>query len=207
MRNIFAAVFIMSAAAVAHAEETTQSCSALEDKDQRLSCFDKLFPKPLESSAEKVGEDKPVSPDVGAWAISTNTSPLDDSKTVQATLFPKTAVGTGVGTPSPMLIIGCKEKVTTFVVYADIFMTEDEPEVTLRIGKDAPITRKWRRATNYKAVGLWRGQQSIPFLKSLEGRNNESLFVRVRATDRVDAEFELGDVKAAIASVRDACKW
>ncbi|NTJ63798.1 hypothetical protein G6M50_36765 [Agrobacterium rhizogenes] len=207
MRNIIAAVFVMSAAAMAYADETPQTCSALEDKDQRLSCFDKLFPNQPGSSSEKASDDTAASTDTGAWAISTNTSPLDDSKTVQATLFPKTAVGTGVGTPSPMLIIGCKEKITTFVIYADIFMTEDEPEVTLRIGKDAPITRKWRRATNYKAVGLWRGQQSIPFLKSLEGRNNESLFVRVKATDRVDAEFELGDVKAAIASVRDACKW
>jgi type VI secretion system protein VasI len=207
MRNVFAAVFIMSTAVLAHAEEAPQACATLEDKDQRLNCFDKLFPKSSALPTEKASSDLVSTSDAGEWVISTDTSPLDDSKTVQATLLPKTAVGTGIGTPSPMLIVSCKEKVTTFVIYADMFMTQDEPEVTIRIGKEAPVIQKWRRSTNYKAVGLWRGQQAIPFLKSLESKDNESLFARVRATDRVDAEFNLSNVKAAIASVRDACNW
>jgi type VI secretion system protein VasI len=75
----------------------------------------------------------------------------------------------------------------------------------VRVGEEPAKTERWSRATNYKAVGLWSGGGAIPFMKAL--KDNARLAVRIQDKDRVDAEFDLGNVSAQVEKIRDHCKW
>lgn len=182
-----------------------QGCAKIEDSLQRLTCFDKLFPKASApaSSAPETADAKPSAEQ--RWEILEEASPVDDSKVVKAALMPVNATSTGFNNASAYLVISCREQTTSFIISTEMFMTSEEPTVTTRVGNEPAVTGKWSRATNYKAVGLWSGKQAIPFIKSL--KDNEKFFVRLQDKDRVDAEFNLGNVAEVTEKVRSACKW
>jgi len=193
----------LSAAA---AQTTPQQCSAIEDSLKRLTCFDQLFPRDAQaaiSPAQPQTETPPSTP--SKWEVDEEKSPLDDSAKITAVLTPKTVKYTGIGEAQALLVIRCTEKTTSAVFTTNMFMTNDNPSVTIRIGDAKAQASRWSRATNYKAVGLWSGAQAIPFIKTLP--DNTRLVVRIEDRDRVDAEFDLADASGPIAKIREACKW
>ncbi len=182
-----------------------QECARLEDSLQRLTCFDKMFPKGAgdKTQAESAPNSQPGN---GLrWEVQEEVSPVDDSKTVKAALLPEKSTSSGFNNASAYLIMSCREQTTSFIISTEMFMTSEEPTVTTRVGDLPAVSGKWSRATNYKAVGLWNGKQAIPFIKSL--KDNERLFVRLEDKDRVDAEFNLSNVSEVIEKVKSACKW
>ncbi|MDX0855930.1 hypothetical protein GOL78_15055 [Sinorhizobium medicae] len=189
----------------AYSQDGPKACSVIEDSLQRLTCFDKLFPKDATStSAEEKPEVEPTAT-TSAWQIQEEKSPLDDSIKFTAGLSPQKASTSGVGNAEVFLLLRCAENTTSVVFSTSMFMTGETPSVTVRIGNEKATTSRWNRSTNYKAVGLWTGAQAIPFLKALD--NNERLAVRIQDNDRVDAEFHLANVTDQVAKIREYCKW
>jgi type VI secretion system protein VasI len=182
-----------------------QECSKIEDSLQRLTCFDKLFPKSKGQAAAttSAAEVQPYSEH--RWEIAEESSPVDDSKVVKAALMPVGSSSTGFNSASAYLLISCREQTTSFIISTEMFMTDEEPTVTTRVGNEPAVTGKWSRSTNYKAVGLWSGKQAIPFIKAL--KDNEKFFVRLQDKDRVDAEFNLANVSEVIGKISTACRW
>lgn len=203
-----AGVFTVSALMIfpAHGQDVAEKgevCSRVEDSLQRLSCFDRAFPR---GAAGKV-----VTPDVetgiveDGWDIESTKSAIDDSPSVVAILEPHDVSGTGIGESYMGLIVRCTENTTSVVLGTSMFMTGDTARVTVRVD-DAPASSSaWPISTSYKAVGLWTGSKAIPFIKSIA--EAEKLVVRVEAKDRIDAQFALGDVKSVAEQISAACNW
>lgn len=188
----------------ARSGQDAKACSAIDDSLQRLTCFDSLFPR---TAAGAATPDKapPAAPPAVIWHIEEDKSPLDDSIKFTAGLSPKTVTTSGIGDAEMYLVVRCAENTTSVVFVTSMFMISERPTVTIRVGDEPARTERWSRSTNYKAVGLWSGGEAIPFLKRL--KDNVRLAVRIEDKDRVDAEFDLGDVSAHIQKIRGYCKW
>jgi len=208
-----AVTLAIAAGGSAFADETPQACAMIADSLQRLTCFDKLFPKAQDSSTSGASSangaaattSEPAKTDVAKWEVTEDKSSFDDSSTVAGGLLPTKLSYTGVGDGEALLILRCSENRTTVVFSTNMFMTDDTVRVTTRIGDEPAASSLWTRSTNYKAVGLWDGSKAIPFIKKL--RNNDKFAVRIEANDRVDAEFNLSNVEEVSAKIGAACKW
>lgn len=195
-------VLVLGGCLPAHGRDA-KDCTVIDEPLQRLNCFDSFFPK-APSAADAPSEAPPVSPAI-SWHIEEEKSPLDDSIQFTAGLIPKNASTSGIGEAEMFLIMRCAENTTSVVFVTSMFMVGERPTVTVRVGDEPARTERWNRSTNYKAVGLWSGAEAIPFIKRL--KDNVRLAVRVEDKDRVDAEFDLGDVSAHIQKIRGYCRW
>lgn len=205
-RRVFIAFTLLVSAALplnTNAQEAHHACSAVSDALARLSCFDKAFPKAEVATGDKAQVVPPVG--LGAWKVTEQKSPLDDSVTVTAFLDGKEVSGTGIGDPTITIAALCRENTTSFVVVTGMFMAEDQPKVTYRLGTAPAVSARWNRSTDYKAVGLWSGSDAIPFLRAL--KDGEALFIRVEEKNRVEGKFDLASISAVRAKIASACGW
>lgn len=175
-------------------------CADIADDMVRLSCFDKAAHASREAKPSELSL-----PGGAEWKIVETASPLDDSKIVRAGIPARTVDFTGVGNTTAVLVMSCQERKTNVYFVLDTLIMDDTVDVTYRIGKGKPISVRWDRSTNFKAVGLWSSKPAIQFLKGLP--DNQSLFVRVKSRDTLDATFELGNVSSATSRLREACAW
>lgn len=101
------------------AESDPRVCSAITDSLQRLNCYDRIFPvgqaEATTDEAEAVSTDRAV--EEVTWIIQEDKSPLDDSPSVAAYLFPTTATSTGVGDGEATLMLRCRENTTSLIIY------------------------------------------------------------------------------------------
>jgi type VI secretion system protein VasI len=203
MRIELAALFCFLAfTATADIRDQAQECARLDDSLHRLTCFDRLFPKTVEDEAEESRD--PTNPAL-QWAIDEGRSSIDDSPRVTAGLIAKEVSSTGLGKGEAFLLMRCSENTTSIILSTDMFLINESVSVTARLGQEPASTSRWERATNYKAVGLWSGAKSIPFIRRLT--EHDKLVVRIQDRDRLDAEFDLGDVKGAAQKIASACNW
>lgn len=197
---ILALVSLGSPHASAGQLEDGQACSIIQDSLQRLTCFDKAFPK---SAAPPIKEPE-ASLASSTWEISEEKSLIDDSPKVGAVLRPKSYSSSGYG-QEPLLVMRCAENVTAIVLSHGATMIDDSAQVTFRFGA-APAERgTWQSSSNYQSVGLWTGTTAIPFIRRMV--DEKRLVFRVEGRARVDAEFDLGNVLDAARKVADACHW
>lgn len=215
MRAISTAVFattLLSLSAPVAAQDDlaakAATCTAISDSLARLTCFDKAFPASDMASivAGTADGDQGQAPAITtAWEVEATKSALDDSPTVTALLMPSSSSGTGIGDSTMALMMRCMENTTSVVLSTTMFMTNDNIQVTVRLDDQPAQTTSWGRSTNYKAVGLWSGTKAIPFVREIA--NASRMVVRIQERDRLDAEFDLGDVRSVAAQVASACNW
>jgi len=185
------------------------TCSAIADSLARLTCFDKVFPAGADVANPPAANDQAEAPEppttASPWIIEASKSAIDDSPSITALLLPIDQSGTGIGGCEIAIMLRCVENTTSVVISTNMFMIPDNISVTTRLDDEPAQTSKWGRSTSYKAVGLWNGAKAIPFVRELAKASK--LVVRVQDSDRVDGEFDLGDVRSVAQQVADACGW
>lgn len=200
MRVLLAAGAALLIIGTANAQTTPQECSSIGDSLQRLTCFDKLFPK--QDAINTNEETVPLTP--SKWDISEERSPIDDSPRITATLLPKNIDKESARRDTPMLAFRCYDNTTSVIYLHSRFSSTEQPRVTYRVSSTSPVTERWSRSDNYQSVGLWRGDKAIPFMKKF--KDGDTLAVQ---TDdpRSEAVFDLGNVEAVVSKISDACNW
>ena len=215
-RTVLALALTMAVGAPVSAQEDlaakAATCSSIADSLQRLTCFDAAFPAGTVAQAETpAAESQPATTEAdvptvaSVWDVEATKSAIDDSPSVTALLMPTETSSTGVGDGGLAIILRCVENTTSVVLSTNMFMVAENVSVTTRIDDKPAQTSSWGRSTNYKAVGLWNGSKAIPFVRELATAS--TLVIRVQESDRIDGEFELGDVRAVAQQVADACNW
>lgn len=144
-----------------------------------------------------------------SWTKTTSVSPVDDSTTVLLRQTADTPVQSrfSLRSSKPELFIRCMENTTALFIDYGFYLTIGELRVTSRVDKEPARTLQWRTSTDHEAVGLWRGGSSIPFIKSLIGK--EQLFVRLTPWGEapVSTTFSLVGLDEKIGEVAEACGW
>ncbi|MFS2324356.1 type VI secretion system-associated protein TagO [Brucella sp. H1_1004] len=185
----------------AHAQTTPQECSAIGDSLQRLTCFDKIFPK-----GENPAQDDSAAKESAAsnWDISEDRSPIDDSLRIAAFLLPRDAEKQMRILGGPSLLLRCRDNTTSVIYTTGRFSANDRIKITYRISDTAPKTETWGSSTDRQAIGLWDGAKAVPFLKLL--KNGETLAIQTE-NPNTEAVFDLGNVEEVVNKISDACNW
>ena len=181
------------------AAQSPEACAAISDPNERLSCYDALYQK-VETPQQ-----------VGAWRVQRTKSQLDDSERVVLSLESETPVRGRFGSPGPAnMHIRCEENTTSiFFQFNELFMASIQSygRVDYRIDSNPPAHINMRESTSNMALGLWRGNESIPFIRRLLGAG--SLYVRATPYNesRVETTFNVSGLDDAIKPLRAACNW
>lgn len=149
--------------------------------------------------------------DPGKWIVSEDKSAFDDTRTVVLSVESNEVVRGQFGPPGPaMLYIRCMENTTvTYLWLNDLFLSDLEGfgAVDYRLDEREATSVRMTSSTDNKALGLWDGGSSIPFVKELI----ESSKIVLRATpfneSPVEFSFDLAGIQAAITPLREACVW
>lgn len=151
-------------------EKKFATAAGIENSVQRLEAYDVIAKKFGLAPHSKVKKEKE-----GNWRITTDVSPLDDSKSVFCFLDADASVRVGYDTIKPTLIIRYKEGELDGYISYDTFLGSDTISVTLRFGTESAEQATWGISTDHKAAFI-RGDIGH-FLNRL-GRV-DSLIVRV----------------------------
>lgn len=200
------------------------TCQQFSSDLVRLRCYDTAFrgaptSKPPQNQPPLV----PVKPAVGQvtvpippqtppskWTVRTETSPIDDSSNVFLRLESDDMIRSRFGSPGHMVLhLHCRENTTMFYVYFNgLFMSDHQHgTVTYRLDDAKARTIRMRESNDHSALGLWRGNTSIPFVKALFG--HDSLLIRAtpHSESSVTATFTLTGLEEDITPLRSACNW
>jgi hypothetical protein len=164
------------------------SCKAITNDKERLSCFDGLFggtSKPQESQ-----------PDTQAnWLINETKSPTDGS--------PQVVAANLVG--DTVLILRCKEQTTEAAFSTKYnYLSSRSVDVQLRINDQNPIKEVWKASIDGRA-GF--APNAVAFIQSLP--DNGKLLIRTTRSDGKvkEGSFNLGAVSEVRSKIAHACDW
>lgn len=199
MRSFVLALPVAGFVLLTTTANASQTCASISSDAQRLACYDMEYkPAPTISISSK-------------WSVSENLSPMDDSKTVTLHLESSEPIQNRYrGVSAADLYIRCQEKTTAlYFVYADNFLSSIQGygQVTYRVDDKPSAKKNMTESTDNKALGLWSGGASIPFVKSMFG--GENLVVRITPFNEspVTAQFQISGLEDAIKPLRAACGW
>ena len=144
--------------------------AAIANSVERLAAFDAFAARIGAAPRSQIAEKK-----ASRWQVETETSAVDDSVIVTATLYADESVRIGYSTGRPSLILRYKEgRISAFVVF-DAFLGSDEIKATVRFGKEPAVTEEWNVSTDHKAAFV-RGD-AMAFIRKLAAV--DSFLIRV----------------------------
>jgi len=137
-------------ASVARAQATAEElarCAAMRVSSRRLECYDALA-KPKSTPGETVAAFAPGTGRIGKWIVSRETDPISDQKGVT---FVLEAEGGGLF-DTRNLIIRCKRGELDVYLSPHEYLGEDNDQITIRLGTDAPIEQRWSGSSDHTAL-------------------------------------------------------
>lgn len=151
-----------------------------------------------------------VSAQTMVWTVSKQTSKIDDSVNVFASVQAEDPVNDKFGRPHTLSAqVACRENSTHFYfVFDDMFMADSGGYgiVTVRADKDKARKLNMTESTDHGALGLWSGN-GVSFLKYLVGKKTLLMVATPYSESSIEATFNMQGYEAAIKEVRAACKW
>ena len=164
-----------------------------------------------EASAPEEAQTEAVPDKPGKWVVTEDKSAFDDSRTVVLSLESEEPIRGQFGPPGPAVLhLRCMENTTVAYLWLnDLFLSDLQGYgvVDYRIDQRKASTMRTEGSTDNKALGLWAGNKSIPFIKEmLDGKS-----VAFRATpfneSPVEFAFDLTGLDVAVKPLREACAW
>lgn len=180
------------------------TCAKEKSVATRLACFDALAAKHAAPSTST------VTPPGSKWKVSTETSPIDDSRTVTLQVAADSSIsGWPRKTYTPELYIRCKERKTEVFVVTGMSPTVEYGNshgatVTLRVDKAAAYKLNASNSTDGEALFLPSSVAQIK--KLLEGSSLLFEFVPFNASPQMTT-FQIAGLAEAVKPLREACKW
>ena len=201
MRPFFYSIVIILLSGSALAQ-TGESCARLEDGNSRLVCYDSVF---------RVDRQSPAEMPPGDWQVPITTSRIDDSTNVVLKLSSVNTLPARFGrSGNAHLYVRCMENTTSlYFVWNDHFLSDIQGygEVTFRKDEEPARKQQMQVSTDNKALGLWRGGNAIPFIRSLFGGGNLLVQITPFNESRMTADFRIAGLEDAITPLREACNW
>lgn len=191
-------LFGVTAAHAAVDEKAIAKCAAQSGDLARLSCYDEVAKKAgLFISTKTVHAGGK-----GMWEVSTTTNPVDDSKTVTATL--DSTSGTNRRRQPITVVLRCQSnKTEMFVVWND-YLGRDNSDVLIRLGDEKAVTESWRNSTDNTATF---NPNTISTIKKMLTAPKMVLQVTPYNENQVTAVFDLTGTDAAVKPIREQCGW
>ncbi|MGO3058834.1 MAG: type VI secretion system-associated protein TagO [Halomonas sp.] len=184
-----------SAASVAVAEEAPPPTTA--------------DPEPQED-ATPAPPPKPRSP----WRVRKDVSPMDDSTNVFLNTNSSQRIPGRYGRSSgyATLTVRCLENTTAMYLVMNDHHLASSPyhnwgHVQMRIDDRQAFSKSMDASTDNKALGLWRGGQSIPVIRQMFGADQLTLRATPYSESSITMTFDISQLEEEIEPLREACHW
>lgn len=148
------------------------------------------------------------------WNVRFDVSEMTDQTSVYLTTSSLSFVSEYGQFRSADLVLVCQENTTAALINVGEYLgtdrngrSRDGKFLMYRIGEHEASSAYWNTSTSGRAVGLWSGGQSIPFIRSLI--DEDRLLIRITPTSSSSREltFFLSGLDNHINELADACGW
>jgi len=175
-------------------QDAVSRCGVIGAPAQRLACYDSLAKVPARPSTIPAG--------VGAWQVSDEKNPLDDSRTVVLSLA-ATSGRSVHGQPVALALRCMSNKATVYVMWNSYL--GDEARVTFRVGGGESRTKTWSVSTDKTAT--FYPSDHVEFMKEIMAADRLVLQVTPYNESPITAVFDLAGLPNAIKPLREDCGW
>lgn len=210
-------VAMAASPAMAQLNPLMNACRVIEEDERRLACYDRNANRSIEGPTNRTDGGgtanvtvAPATKPKPAWIVQTDQSPLTDERSVYLSVRSENDVRCRFGHGQPLtLLVQCFENTTSLYIQSHCFVADIQGygDVDVRLDDEPMRTIAMRESTNNRALGLWRGNRSIPVVRSMFGK--ERLIARLTPFNDspVTATFPITGLETAIEPLRKACNW
>ena len=169
-------------------------CGAVSAPSERLACYDSL--------AKSLSVSKPTPVGAGAWQVSDETNPVDDTRTVVLRLVATS--GQSVYGKPIVLVLRCQSHKTEAYMSWGSYLG-DEAQVTVRVGSGEAKTKRWDVSTDH--TGTFYHGDMVAFIRELVAADRFVAQVTPYNESPITAVFELTGLPTAVKPLREDCGW
>jgi type VI secretion system protein VasI len=201
LRTLLTAPFLLLIPA-APAQADPIACSRIENDADRLRCFDRAFPRTVQ----------PTGDSMASWSLKSSPSLLANRTDRSLTTESEQNIQCRWIKPRPVrLTIACTRNVTSISLETGCFMTSSQyrsyGDVTFSLDETEPGVASMAAGPDNRSLGLWTGDQAIPFVKSMLGKSRLTVRMTPLGDDPITAAFDIRGIDEAIAPLRAECGW
>jgi type VI secretion system protein VasI len=190
---------VFSAPVLADPLSEMASCALFSDNDKRLICYDKILKK---NNILIAGSQKNDGVSVqGNWIVTTDTNPIDDSKTVVAYLKARSGENSS---QVPTLVLRCMSNKTESMIEWNDFLSTEYQYVTTRVGSKKAVTEPWSLSTDKTSTFH---TEPIAFIRSMLKESRLLAQTTPYNENPVTAIFDISGIDNALTEVRKTCIW
>ena len=196
---------------------TSEGCHQFTEDKARLNCYDTASSYNIEDEVSPETDpfsqavEKPAAPkNQTKWVSRAETSPLDDTINVYLRIESDEHIRGRSGSSGPMTMhVQCRENTTMFYVHFNgLFMSDHRHgTVTYRLDDKPAQKRRFQESNNNKALGLWNGGSSIPFIKQMLGHKKMLVQGTPHSESAVMATFTIEGLEQEVEQLRKSCNW
>jgi type VI secretion system protein VasI len=206
---ILAVALALPSGLLAETKRTLENCHAMSTGYIRLMCYDEVsgFKAEKEEQVSEAAETEQISkPSGNQWRVSTEKSALTGRTDVFMSISSENRESNNIGTPEAgRLWIRCMDNTTALLITHGIYVS-DAHNVRYKLD-DGPIQKKWMNTLNGgDGVGLFSGSASIPFIKSMFGKD-KMVAVISGYSRKVELVFDISGLRERIDELATSCEW
>lgn len=180
-----------------------KDCHTIADDSKRLACYDKMNPiktaeKPKTETAKKI--------DLTHWKTSSETSKIDDTKTVIIYNDSTEYVQGRFETTRPTMVIRCKNNRTEmYFNWGQRLKTEPfKVRAKIRFGKGKPKNYRFSASADFDAAFI---SKPIGFIKKAFKHDTMVVQMATAYTDASSVTFNIQGLDEVIKPLRKSCNW
>lgn len=200
--GFLAAAIALSCSTSSIASET--ECISIENDLDRLACYDRVAGRTPRTETEKV--------ETGDWLVRTSKSEFEDTTDVYLSVTSNEPASCGhfSAPEKATLMIRCQENTTSLFLVTNCHLTSGHGgygEIDYRVDNLPAGDRHFEASTDNRALGLWNGGRSIPFIKKLIGADRLLMRFTPFNESPTTVEFKITGLEEAIEPLRKECGW
>lgn len=199
---VFAACLIAVSSLGAAKAQDIEDCARIDSDLDRLACYDR--------AAGRTPAVSQTTPAEGDWSVRTETSELTDETNVFMSVHSEEDINCGWNRGGRIqLLVRCMENTTSVIFLTDCHMTSHGGYgvVDYRVDDNPARDIRMEESTSNRALGLWVGRRSIPFIRNLFGARQLIARMTPYAENPFTVTFDIAGLEDAIAPLRAACNW
>lgn len=183
---------------------TSAECGGIDNDLDRLACYDR------ESGRTPTAE--VTEGPLGNWNVTKQTSEFEDTTDYAMFVESDEPLSCNLlgGSERARLYVRCWENVTSLFIVTNCHLAsgfQGYGSVDYRVDASSSKTREFAASTDNKALGLWRGGDSIPVIKELiEGERVIFRFTPFNESP-VSVAFSISGLEESIKPLRTTCGW